>query len=580
MVEAEPGQVLAARYRLRTVIRRDEMGAVWLASDGLRHADVAVRAVPWVPAAGTGELGAWRERVLREATELARLDHPHIARIRDIVEDGGRPWLVLEAAPHRFPYRSLGDVVRDDGPLRPEQAAHVGYQVAAAIGQAHAAGVLHRDINPGNILLGAGNRVILAGFGMVTADGGTALRTPEARTGSPSYLAPERARGEPATPAADLWSLGATLYAAVEGRPPFHGDGPAAVLTAVIGSSPDPPQRAGPLWPVISGLLRKDPEARPDAVAVAWLLRRMAGGHSPARLAQPQHAGSAADFVPGFGPHDHVAGAAQRPARGPWRPAPRSWPRWWFAAAVTGTVAVAVVLALVMAVWPASTRTSGHSLAVPGHGLALAPGHGVWSPGPAPAPAGRGQAASEAPNASRARQAVPPGAAAPEPVRPVSPVPRRSRSGAVPAGFFRYRDPTGFSIGVPDNWRISHQGHLVYVQDPTGSRFLIIDQTSHPRPDPLADWRQQEAARISSYPGYHRIRLKAVHYPQAERAADWEFSYDDNGQPTHVLNRNILASAHHAYALYWSTPARSWRASYHYFRTFASTFRPAPPGAG
>jgi hypothetical protein len=169
---------------------------------------------------------------------------------------------------------------------------------------------------------------------------------------------------------------------------------------------------------------------------------------------------------------------------------------------------------------------------------------------------------------------VPPGAAVPEPVRPVPPAPQRTRSGAVPAGFVRYRDPTGFSIGVPGNWRVSHQGHLVYIQDPNGGRFLIIDQTSHPRPSPLADWRQQEAARISSYPGYHRIRLQAVHYPQAERAADWEFTYDDNGQPTHVLNRNILASAHQAYALYWSTPARAWRASYHYFRAFASTFHP------
>jgi hypothetical protein len=146
--------------------------------------------------------------------------------------------------------------------------------------------------------------------------------------------------------------------------------------------------------------------------------------------------------------------------------------------------------------------------------------------------------------------------------------------GVLPRGFSWYHDPTGFSIGMPRNWQISHQGHLVYIQDPNSGKFLIIDQTTHPRPNPLADWRQQEAARISTFPGYHRIRLRAVHYAQAERAADWEFTYDNNGQLTQVLNRNILANSHHAYALYWSTPASEWKTSYHYFRAFAASFRP------
>ena len=154
-------------------------------------------------------------------------------------------------------------------------------------------------------------------------------------------------------------------------------------------------------------------------------------------------------------------------------------------------------------------------------------------------------------------------------------MPPGSGPSALPAGFHRYHDPTGFSIGVPASWQVSHQGHLVYVQDPRSSRFLIIDQSDHPKPDPLADWRQQEANRISTYPGYHRIRLQAVHYSQAERAADWEFSYYQNGQLTHVLNRNILANPGHAYALYWSTPASEWDSSFHLFQDFAATFRPA-----
>jgi serine/threonine protein kinase len=365
MGRAEPGRVLAARYRLRAVIRRDEMGAVWLASDGLEHLDVVLRAIPWVPPLDAGAQEPWRERALREARALARLDNPNIAGVLDLVEDDGQPWMVFEAAPYRFPGRPLGDVVRADGPLSPEQAAQVGWQILAAIRQAHAVGVLHRDLKPGSVLIGPGNRVILADFGMVTADGRPALTTPEALTGSPLYMAPERARGEPATPAADLWSLGATLYAAVEGRAPFRRDGTVAVLTAVMSGNPDPPRRAGPLWPVISGLLRKDPDARPDAAGVDWLLRRVAGRDRLARsappagtarpasdagaapgsdtrdgpsvtdtapqspVAEPGGAGGPADFVPGFGLGDHAPAAAE-PA------APRPRRRWRIAAGTRG----------------------------------------------------------------------------------------------------------------------------------------------------------------------------------------------------------------------------------------------------
>jgi hypothetical protein len=145
----------------------------------------------------------------------------------------------------------------------------------------------------------------------------------------------------------------------------------------------------------------------------------------------------------------------------------------------------------------------------------------------------------------------------------------------LPPGYQSYQDPTGFSIGVPPGWSVSHQGHYVYVRQPSGGAFLLIDQTNHPKPDPLADWRQQEAARRSTYANYHLIRLTSVRYAEAERAADWEFTYTGSGGPTHVLNRNVLANPTHAYALYWSTPASAWSTDYHYFKAFAATFRPA-----
>ena len=200
--------------------------------------------------------------------------------------------------------------------------------------------------------------------------------------------------------------------------------------------------------------------------------------------------------------------------------------------------------------------------------------------GPAPQGPGRPGARQAPPAASRlASSSVTPPSTPP----PSSPSPAaRAASGssgstALPAGYYRFTNSTGFSIGVPRGWQVSHDGHYVYIRDPANSGiFLLIDQSDQPKPNPLADWRQQAANRQRSYPGYHLILLREVRYTQAEKAADWEFTYNRNGVMVRVLNRNILANAQHAYALYWSTPVSDWDASYHFFQVFAATFRPAP----
>ena len=146
----------------------------------------------------------------------------------------------------------------------------------------------------------------------------------------------------------------------------------------------------------------------------------------------------------------------------------------------------------------------------------------------------------------------------------------------MPAGYYRFTNSTGFSIGVPDGWQIQHVGHYVYIIDPSNAgTFLLIDQSDTPQPNPLLNWEQQAANRASTYQDYHLIRLASVSYPQAEKAADWEFTYVRDGILVHILNRNVLANAHHAYALYWSTPESDWNAFYAYFQAFAATFRPA-----
>jgi eukaryotic-like serine/threonine-protein kinase len=245
---------------------------VWAAADELLNRDVAIKETLRPYEFDDAEWDFLRERSLSEARTAARLSHPNIVSVFDILEQDGRPWLVMQLVP--FP--SLGDVVQRSGRLSPAHAAQVGLSVLAAIRAAHSAGVLHRDVKPGNVLLGPGNQVVLTDFGLAVTHGSPHSTRTGLIIGSPSYMSPERARGEPASPAADLWSLGATLYAAVEGRDPFERNGSAAVLAAALTDDPDAPSEAGPLWPVIRGLLHKDPRQRLTADQAQQMLQPVA----------------------------------------------------------------------------------------------------------------------------------------------------------------------------------------------------------------------------------------------------------------------------------------------------------------
>jgi serine/threonine protein kinase len=272
MFPAQPGDLIADRYRLRGVIGRGGMGVVWVAVDEVLNRDVAIKETIRPHEFDDAEWDILRERSLSEARTAARLTHPNIVGVFDILEQDGRPWLVMQLVP--FP--SLWDVIQRSGPLSPGKAAQVGLGVLAAIQAAHSAGVLHRDVKPGNILLGPDDQIFLADFGLAVTDDSPHATRSGLIIGSPAYMSPERARGESASRAADLWSLGATLYAAVEGRDPFERNGSAAVLAAVITDDPDTPSLAGPLWPVICGLLEKDPRQRLTADQAYWMLQPLA----------------------------------------------------------------------------------------------------------------------------------------------------------------------------------------------------------------------------------------------------------------------------------------------------------------
>jgi len=215
MLAGESERLLAGRYRLLAVIGRGGMGAVWRARDELLNRDVAVKEIVWPAQLDAEERETARRRAVREAQLAARVRHPNVVGVYDIIEEGDRPSIVMELVP----FRSLRDAVAEDGPMTPAEAARVGLSVLAALRAVHEAGVVHRDVKPANILLGPGGRVVLADFGIAKAADSPALTRSGVLLGSPSYLAPERARGGRAGAAADMWALGASLFAAVEGHP-------------------------------------------------------------------------------------------------------------------------------------------------------------------------------------------------------------------------------------------------------------------------------------------------------------------------------------------------------------------------
>jgi len=254
-------RVVGGRYEIASELGRGGMGVVWLATDRVLHREVALKEISYPVHLTDVERAVLRERTLREARAAARLEDPHVVAIHDVVEEDGRPWLVME----HVRSRSLQKILEEDGPLSPAQAARIGLDVLSAIEVAHAAGIVHRDVKPANVLVAEDGHACLTDFGIATTAEDPSITAQGAVLGSPSYMAPERASGEPPTPAVDLWSLGATLYAAVEGRLPFDRDVPMATLLAVVGEDPAPMTAAGALEPVITGLLTKDPAGRTAA---------------------------------------------------------------------------------------------------------------------------------------------------------------------------------------------------------------------------------------------------------------------------------------------------------------------------
>ncbi|MET7395066.1 serine/threonine-protein kinase [Dactylosporangium sp. NPDC005572] len=572
----QPKALIAERYRLIESLGAGGMGRVWLARDEMLRRDVAIKEV--IPPEGltTEERDELRLRTLREARAAARLNDPNVVRIYDVIQSEQAPWIVMEYVPSR----SLHQVITDEGPLPPERVAQIGLAVLSALRAAHAAGVLHRDVKPGNVLLADTGRVVLTDFGLAVFEGGDgAVTRPGLILGSPQYISPERAREGTSGPESDMWSLGATLYAAVEGRSPYARSTTYATLTALATEEPDPPARAGVMKPVLNALLRKDPRARAGVAETERLLRRAAAGEGrgfswslPAlprpRRSREGHSGSSgirasrsAESVaqvsaPPGGLSEHSPGPFDiRPearvefpgrARGSavvGAPAPveldrpddddstvPAGQRWKWIAVAAGVLVIAVVAAIVLS------------------------DQGGAPPADAPV---TGQAA-------RSTSAAP----SPSPSVSLSPQVQGSFGDDVmqlPPGYHYETDPTwGWRVAVPDGWiKRPHETSksMVYFQSNTDPRMRMgVDTTFTPPADAVADWEQQERARLRSgmYANYQRVGIEPVTNYQGQ-CADWQWRYDSSqGGRMHVSNLGCRVRPNLGHALYWEVPDSLW----------------------
>ncbi|MGW4272503.1 serine/threonine-protein kinase [Streptomyces seoulensis] len=568
VTEGDDFRVIAGRYRLEARLGRGGMGIVWRATDQLLARQVAVKELPFDDTLSAEESRQQRDRTLREARAVAQLHHPHIIVVHDIVEQDERPFIVMELVDGG----SLADRIAAHGPMAAAEAARIGVALLSALSTAHAAGVLHRDIKPANVLLEAGTeRAVLTDFGIAQVSGATTLTETGSFVGSPEYTAPERMSGSSAGPQSDLWSLGALLCTALSGESPFRRDSLGGILHAVVMAEIRPPAQAGPLLPVVRGLLERDPERRLTAAEAEGMLRGyLESGRTPQHPPPARH--------PPFAVYTPTQRVLPHPAAppGPGVPEPAPVP-------VPGTGARAAPPArftrrmLVTALVAAALAGAGVSAAA-----LLMSGDGTGGGAPTSTPPHSATSASASPSGgsarteSRTRSPVS-SPRSPSSVAPAGPAADATRSvpaaPPAPSGYHLVRDPARFTLAVPDGFTRSPQGVRVFYLSP-GRTFRIGVKVTGAEPGgPLAVMRRADAAGPSTNPGYHDGEVTATAHT-GHPAALWEFTWD---------GYNATEGARHTYDLCWerggrlydvwvSAPVGKVREAKEYFDVAVDTF--------
>jgi hypothetical protein len=615
--EGTDGRVLAGRYRLDGVLGKGGMGTVWRAVDETLGRTVAVKELRFNGNVDEDEKRRMITRTLREAKATARIRNTGAITVYDVVEEDDRPWIVMEL----IEGRSLAEAIREDGPLTPGRAAEVGLVVLQVLSAAHREGILHRDVKPSNVLIADDSRVVLGDFGIAQIDGDPSVTSTGMLVGAPSYISPERARGQKPGPPADLWSLGALLFAAVEGRPPYDKGSAIATLTAVMTEPVGPMPHAGPLAATITGLLAKDPEQRLGEAAARAQLTAVA--NAPERPAAPPAAGGETrtavlpvDPQPAAGP---VAAEPAAPADAPpaarrtaaeqvrVREALRSVRK---AAAKTRTapapepgvapdappparssitdvvprrtlvlVVAAIVLALLGTVIGVALANSGGGkgdgrpgTTKPSSSTKKSGGTPSSAPPTATKPAGNGdgQGDDDADNSGKGKGSDGGGKDKDDALVP----------GVAPAGYTLVQGAGKASVAIPAGWKAVPAGQNHYhsgtLFSGPGGAELLVDFTPTPGPSALAKWQHDSQTVGPTMKGYHLIGVAAVAY-RGYDTADWEYKRTVSGTQMRVQNRGMVTDAHHGYALLITFPADAWNsdADRHIREVVTGTFKPA-----
>ncbi|WP_241695091.1 serine/threonine-protein kinase [Streptomyces sp. C] len=607
------GRLLAGRYRLGAVLGKGGMGTVWRAEDEVLGRTVAVKELRFGNGVDEDEKRRLITRTLREAKAIARIRNEGAVTVYDVVDEDARPWIVMEL----IEGPSLAEFVRENGPLSPHRAAEVGLAVLDVLRAAHRQGILHRDVKPSNVLIAASGRVVLTDFGIAQVEGDPSITSTGMLVGAPSYISPERARGQKPGPPADMWSLGGLLYAAVEGVPPYDKGNALATLTAVMTEPVDPPQNAGgPLTEVIYGLLVKDPARRLGEDQARTMLTAVINAPEPVAAPEPQpvppveetrpisltKADAAAEKAAkkererrereqrertraalkaarkAAAAEAAAAAAAEAPPARPAQPGPSLTDVVSRRTIVLAIAAVVVVLAVVGSLIAYMIKGDGKDDGRKNEGKGGPVASGTPSPGTS---AGNGPSASAGSSPSANPSGTPgtpapsgtPGGADQGQGQGQNPAQGQSQGqgqgaspggpgGGLPAGFATVTDlGFHFSMAMPEGFRqtgtAGENSGAIYSRD-GGFPRIQVDYTASPGNDARLAWAKLAPAVAGSSKNYRLIRLDTVNYRNYPTVADWEFEREQQGTRVRVLNRGFKADATHGYAIMITCAADQW----------------------